>query len=214
MELQLRRRQLALAQQGQDLLEEKRLALLRELMKMADIALLQGTELDRAAAAAHEALHLSKALDGPEAVRSAAFAADAELSPFEVAIDGAMIFGVAVPVLSTKEQRRGILERGYSLTASSARIDDVAARFEEEVNCLVRLAETDARMRRVGEEIQRTSRRVNALRQVLIPDLERDIERIAAVLREQEREDAFRLKHLKRLRSVRRESGAGGTSPR
>lgn len=199
-ELRERRTELALARQGEALLEEKRTALLRELMRMASTALIRASELDLAAAAASQALHLAKALDGPAAVRSAALAAEAGSDRFEVVIEGGVIYGVAVPIVTVKERRRGVLERGYSLPFSSARIDDVGTRFEEVLNRLARLAEMDARMRRVGDEIQRTSRQVNALRQILIPALQASIDRTIAVLEEREREETFRLKRLKRLR--------------
>lgn len=202
MDLLAARRELALAEQGQLVLEEKRAALLREMMKMAGVALLQADELDRAAAAARDALDLAKALDGPEAVRSAAFAATSEGGRFELAVEGAIVFGVPVPLIRVeRERRQGLLDRGYSLPFSSARIDHVAATFEEELHCLVHLAETEAGLRRVGEEIQQTSRRANVLRVMLIPGMQREVRRIAAALAEREREDHFRLKRLKRGRS-------------
>ncbi len=200
MELLARRRQLELARQGQALLEEKRLALMRELMRMVDTALQQGDALDRAAAAALDALDLAKALDGPEGVRSAAFAAASTHARLEVAVEGATIMGVAVPTIVLAPRHRGLLDRGYSLAFSTTRIDHVAEAFEEELRWLVRVAEADTRLRRVGGEIQRTARRVNALRHALIPTLERDVRRIAHVLEEQEREEHIRLKHLKRTR--------------
>ena len=201
MELHASRHLLALAREGEDLLEEKRSALLRELMRMADRALTEGAELDHAAAVALESLQLAAALDGPEGVHSAALAVTATGDLFEVEIEGAMVLGVPVPRIFPRAQRRQPGSQGYSLAFSSARIDQVAATFEDELDCLVRVAETEARVRRVGDEIQSTSRRVNALRHVVIPALERDSRRIAAVLEEREREDHDRLRHLKRVRT-------------
>lgn len=200
MVLLARRRQLMLAQQGRELLDRKRAALLRELMKMVDEALQQGDDLDRAAAAAQDALELAKALDGPEQVRSAAFAAASTNARFEVAVEGTTIMGVPVPIITPGGVRRGLLDRGYSLAFSSARIDHVADAFEEELRCLVRFAEADIHIRRLGGEIERTARRVNALEHAVIPTLRSDVRRITAVLEEREREDHYRLKHLQRLR--------------
>jgi V/A-type H+-transporting ATPase subunit D len=209
MELLARRRRVALAEQGRDLLEEKRSALLRELRKMVDSALQEGEALDRAAATAREALDLACARDGPEAVRSAGFAAGATGNRFAVAVEGASVMGVPVPIVALEQPRRGMLDRGYSPAFSSARLDRVGESFEEELRCLVRLAEADVRIRRVGEEIRRTGRRVNALRQVVLPDLAREVRRIAAALEEQEREDHARLKHLKRTRTLSVSSRTG-----
>lgn len=207
MELQASRRLLALAREGEDLLEEKRSALLRELMRMADRALTEGAELDRAAAVALESFHLAAALDGPEAVHSAALAATATGNLFEVEVEGSMVLGVPVPRIVPHADRRDPGSRGYSLPFSSARIDQVATTFEAELDCLVRVAETEARVRRVGDEIQSTSRRVNALRHIVIPGLVHDTRRIATVLEEREREDHDRLRHLKRVRAQGQSGG-------
>jgi V/A-type H+/Na+-transporting ATPase subunit D len=197
-ELLARRHQLALAQQGQDLLEQKRAALVQELMRMVDVALQHGSELDRAAAAALDALDLATGLDGPESIHSAALAATGTGARLEVAVEGATVMGVAVPRITPLERRRGLLDCGYTLAFSSAAVDEVGDAFDDELRHLVRLAETDVRIRRLGGEIQRTARRVNALRHVIVPALLEEAYRIAAMLEEQEREDHARLKRFKR----------------
>jgi V/A-type H+-transporting ATPase subunit D len=64
-----------------------------------------------------------------------------------------------------------LLERGYSPVGTSARIDTVARRFEEELNVVVEVAAHEARLRRLAAEIQRTSRRVKALENITLPRL-------------------------------------------
>jgi V/A-type H+-transporting ATPase subunit D len=54
-------------------------------------------------------------------------------------------------------------------------------------------------MRRLGAEIQRNRRRVNALEQVLIPELKSQAKFIKNAIEEREREDLFRLKKVKRI---------------
>ncbi len=148
-------------------------------------------------------LDLAEALDGPECVRSAAYAAASTDARLEVTVDGSTIMGVPVPRIALASRQRGLRDRGYSLAFSSTRIDHVAEAFEAELRALVRVAEVDTRIRRLGGEIQRTSRRVNALRHAVIPALHDDIRRIAAILEEREREEHTRLKHLKRARAGR-----------
>jgi V/A-type H+-transporting ATPase subunit D len=53
------------------------------------------------------------------------------------------------------------------------------------------------RVRRLAEEIGRTTRRVNALDNVLLPRLAAELGYIQMVLEEREREDLFRLKRVK-----------------
>ena len=201
MNLLAKKAQRLLAQQGRDLLEQKREALLREFMRNVDLAVRDGESLDRLAADAAYALAFAKAIDGPEAVRSASIAA---LDAVSVEVDAANVMGVSVPTVRRESLPPSPLERGYSLPATTARIDDVAERFEAELDLLIELAAVETRLRRLGDEIKATSRRVNALDNVFIPRLDEQMRRIAATLEEREREDVFRLKRVKkRLASAR-----------
>jgi V/A-type H+-transporting ATPase subunit D len=65
------------------------------------------------------------------------------------------------------------------------------------IDLVIQLAESEMRLRRLAEEIGRTTRRVNALDNVLIPRLEAQRNYIEMVLDEREREDLFRLKRVK-----------------
>jgi len=204
MELLARKMQLALAEQGRDLLKEKRNALLKEFRQVADQALRSSDELDRAAGAARRALAMAEALDGVEAVRSAAFAAQGEIS---IGVEGANIMGVPVPVIERKSVARSLLDRGYSLTSTSARIDTVAERFEAELDLVIEVANSELCLRRLAEEIRKTSRRVNALENILLPRLIAQRDYIAMILEEREREDLFRLKRVKRTLETQRGPG-------
>ncbi len=182
---------------------------MHELLKMVETALQQNEELDRAASEAMEALDLAAALDGPEAVHRAALGAAGTHSRFEVSFEGTTVMGVPVPLISLEERGRGLLDRGYALADSSARVDRVAETFEELLRRLVRMAEADVRLRRLGGEIQRTARRVNALQHLVIPSLQADVQRIGLAMEEHEREEHNRLKHVQRLREQRaREANA------
>jgi V/A-type H+-transporting ATPase subunit D len=195
MELLAVKAQIGLAEQGRDLLKEKRNALMKEFLKIADVVLRDSDELDQAVADARHALARAEALDGSEAVRSAAFAARHELS---LTVEGAFVMGVPVPIIEKKSAARGALDRGYSLPGTSARIDLVAERFEESVDLLIELAASELRLRRLANEIQKTSRRVNALENILLPRLSTRRAYIEMVLEERAREDLFRLKTVKR----------------
>jgi V/A-type H+-transporting ATPase subunit D len=195
MELLAVKAQIGLAEQGRDLLKEKRNALMKEFLKIADAVMRDSDELEQAVADARHALARAEALDGAEAVRSAAFAARHELS---LTVEGAFVMGVPVPIIETTRAARGALDRGYSLPGTSARIDLVAERFEEAVDVLIELAASELRLRRLANEIQKTSRRVNALENILLPRLSTRRAYIEMVLEERAREDLFRLKTVKR----------------
>ncbi len=53
-------------------------------------------------------------------------------------------------------------------------------------------------MHRLAEEIRKTTRRVNAVEQRLLPELREQVHYIRGVLDQREREDIFRLKRLKK----------------
>lgn len=186
--------QLALATQAREVLQEKRHALMKEFMKIAERVMVSSDELERVAAEARRTLAMAEAIEGSETVRSASFAARGEVS---LAVEGANIMGVPVPVIEQKTVSRSLLDRGYSLIGSSARIDRVAERFEAELDLVLELAASEMRLRRLAEEIQSTSRRVNALANIFIPRLLDQRDYIRMILGEREREDIFRLKRVK-----------------
>ena len=84
--------------------------------------------------------------------------------------------------------------RGYSIVGTSITIDEAAEAFEVQVNAILKLAESELRLTRLASEIQRTSRRLNALDHLLIPRLEAERDYIQMALSEQERSDHFRFK--------------------
>jgi len=80
----------------------------------------------------------------------------------------------------------------------SSRVDHTAEKFEVMLDGLIDYAGKETRLRRVGEEIQKTSRRVNALEQVRLPNLSEQVAYIRQTLDERAREDLFRLKKVKK----------------
>ncbi|MDX1418281.1 MAG: V-type ATP synthase subunit D, partial [Candidatus Promineifilaceae bacterium] len=78
--------------------------------------------------------------------------------------------------------------------------DETAAAFEVEVECLIELAQSELRLERLVREIQRTSRRANALEHIVLPRLIRERDYIEMALDERERADHFRLKRVKKMR--------------
>jgi V/A-type H+-transporting ATPase subunit D len=204
MELLAKKGQIALATQGQGLLEQKRSALLRELMRVADRVMISSGALQQAAAEARRALARAETVAGTEAVRSAAMATRGELP---IGMQAANVMGVRVPVIEQRRVSRSPLGRGYSITGTSVTIDETAAAFEAEVDSVIELAESELCLTRIAAEIQRTSRRANALEHVLIPRLLAERDYIQMALDERERADHFRLKRVKRIRQRKPSSG-------
>lgn len=196
MELLAHKEQINLATQGRELLEQKRTALMNEFMRIAYTVLEHSDALEHAADRAHRALARAEATAGTEAVRAAALASRAE---FPLRVTTTNVMGVKVPHIEQKRMARSMLGRGYSIVGTSLTIDEVAATFEQEVELIIQLAESELRLKRLAAEIKSTSRRLNALDHLLIPRLEHERDFIQMALDERERSDHFRLKLMKRL---------------
>jgi len=189
MNLLTRRSQYALATRGVNLLQKKRDALVREFFTLVHATLEARRQLNEAGREAHMALILAKSFDGPKAME------DLSLSmPGLSNVRAELIWGTRVPVLAADWPQGAAVSPlfvgGQTLAAQAA--------FRKLGRALLRVANTESRLRRIGEEIKKTARRVNALELAVIPGLRSQIRYIRQVLDQQEQEDIFRLKRVKR----------------
>jgi V/A-type H+-transporting ATPase subunit D len=195
-ELLERRSQIQLAVQGMDLLKQKRDALLIEFMSVMDETLRLSGSLQKAVSDAQYSLAVAKSVDGNVSVRSVAMATKGEVT---IDMTGTKIMGVSVPVVTKgRSPMRSSFTRGYSITGVSSRIDETADRFEKILDVIIEYADIETRLKRLGEEIQKTNRRVNALEQITVPGLTEQVAYIRQTLDERAREDLFRLKKVKK----------------
>lgn len=195
-ELLERKQQITLAEQGMDLLKQKRDALLIEFMSVMDETLRLSNDLQRTTSEAQYSLAIAKAVDGTVSVRSAAFATRGEVT---IDMTGTKIMGIAVPVVTKGESPlRTSFTRGYAITGVSSRIDETADKFERILDVIIEYADIETRLKRLGEEIQKTNRRVNALEQITVPQLKEQVSYIRQALDERAREELFRLKKVKK----------------
>lgn len=204
-ELLMRKNQIALAEQGRDLLKKKRDALLIEFMSIMDVVLKSSERLQKTAAEASYALNIAKAVDGTVTVKSASMATKGEVL---IELSGSYVMGVPVPEVEKKTVARSALTRGYSVTGVSSRIDETAERYEKEINIIIEIAAIETKLKRLGEEIQKTRRRVNALDYIVIPNLKEQVRFIQMALDERAREDLFRLKRVKASLDAKKKEAA------
>ena len=202
-ELLLRRVQIGLALQGRDLLTEKRRALKVEFDRLGATVLEAMGVLEQDCAEGRRLLADTVALEGPEAVASASWAASGEV---EVDVRTKRVAGVSIVEIAKSAVRRPRTGRGYALSATSARVDAVADAFEHQVDLLLDVVATELSLRRLAQEIAATTRRVNALEHVVIPRLESERDYVELVLEERELEDRVRLHRARAHRDRRREA--------
>jgi len=205
MNLLLRQNQVKLAQQGVDLLKRKRDALVADFFNVVRRALAARERLTKSAEEAYTLLSLAKAVEGREVLEGAALADPRRL---EVEIETKNIWGTRIPTIATNDVRRTILARGQDPVSVTARTVESADHFEEVLGAVLEVASTEVTLRKIGEEIKKTTRRVNALEQVVIPRIRGEIRYIRDVLEQRAREDVFRLKRIKKKLEAKT-SGAG-----
>jgi V/A-type H+-transporting ATPase subunit D len=201
MEMIRKRAQIKLAEQGRDLLREKMDALIQEFFRIMESVSDSRERLERIADSAYRSLLIAQAVDDPVTLKSASFATKRHIA---LDIRGKNVMGVPVPIIERERFSLTVMDRGYSPIGVSGRIDEATEKFESEIDLIIALAETETALRRLGEEIQMNRRRVNALEQVLIPELKRQAKYIKITIEEREREDLYRLKKVKRILQKKR----------
>lgn len=205
-ELLSRRHRIVVASRGRDVLREKREQLMAEFRRRGRATIVSSAALDEAISAGRGALARAEAIDGSEAVRSATMASRRHVT---VTRRTTQVMGARIVEAVTETLGRPRTRRGYTMVGTSARIDDVADRFEAIGDLFVDVANDELRLRCLVDEIRTTTRRVNALEVIVIPRLEAEVAEIRAVLSERERQDRFRLQRFSK-RSRARERSRGG----
>ena len=197
MTLLARKSQLKLAVQGSSLLESKREALLKEMLDLIKPLMDGHIELETVITHARQSLAFAEGLDGKAYLQSLGMASGNKL---EVEVEEETFWGVKIPKTKASRDVKGA-DHLLSVTSGvSSRAMESADDFGRMAQAVLTLLPAHARLTRLGHEIQRTSRQVNALEQVLIPNLKSDIKQISQALEEMEREDTFRLRRIKKKR--------------
>jgi V/A-type H+-transporting ATPase subunit D len=195
--LEVRARRLV-AQRGARLLRAKREVLSGELVRLMRQVLEGRATLDETLREAVRALELARALEGAPRVASLEWNAG-RVVPVEVT--PRRVWGVPTPEVSGPALVRTSWDRGVSPASFSPSAAEAARRHEEALETLLRIATRELHLARLGEEIRTTSRRINALEQLLLPQLDAESRRVAAALDERDREDAVRLKRFRGKRA-------------
>ena len=174
---------------GIDLLDRKREALVRELLERRGTAEERRRQLQLALDVARR--HLDRAFDdiGRPACQAAALA---QTSPASLEVRDVSILGVRLPHV---EMRLAPFQISYGPGGTSSSLDEAARAFGALIPQIVELASFETAVRNLQRALQRTTRTLNALKDVLLPELETDIRAVAAGLEEEERDERARWVH-------------------
>jgi V/A-type H+-transporting ATPase subunit D len=185
-----------LAENGHSILEQKRDGLIHEFMKVVDDAQDTNQELADLYSEARLKLLLTEVYDGESALRANALT---EENGSSIEMESQNIMGVKVPEIESIQVKRGLMEREYGLSTSSSGVDSTADKYEELLEKIVDAAETQTKIIRLLNEIEKTKRRVNALEHKIIPEMEAGLDKVSQMLEEREREETFRMKKIKEM---------------
>lgn len=106
--------------------------------------------------------------------------------------------GSLVPIIDYELIREELLP-AYSFENTSHYLDDLIILLIKFFQSLIVVAQSEDQLLKLSLTYKKINRRINGLKNVIIPELQIDIKKIKAVLEEIERENYVRLKNTKNL---------------
>ncbi|MFA6173121.1 MAG: V-type ATP synthase subunit D [Kiritimatiellales bacterium] len=196
------KRQLEFAEEGFELLDQKRQILIYELMSRLGRAREAERVMAAALASAYAALRMAVLDVGSDAIDRAALAVPADC-PLE--IEDQNLAGTRIPKATAQTNPAGAR---FGIGGTSASADAAMLRFNEVLARLAELAELENAVLRLSRELRKTQRRCNALSKMFIPDFRETIHYITPSLEERERESFVIHKMIRHRLATEREEGS------
>lgn len=185
------KRQLTFAEEGYDLLEQKRQILIFELMSRLGRVRQVEQDLTDLLGRAHIALSGATLDIGSAALERATLGTklDAELK-----LTSQRSMGLVLPRVSFRAQTPGL---PFGVGGTSGNTDLAQRRFVALLPLLAELAELQNALLRLARELRKTQRRCNALSKIFIPSYRETLAYISGTLEERERESLTILKIIR-----------------
>ena len=157
------KKSLDLARVGFELLDRKRNIIVREMMALIDRAASIQSRIDDGYAKAYLALQRANVAHGICADIAAAVPVENGLS-----LSSRSVMGVEIPIVKLDPQP---VELNYGFVSSSALVDEAYIRFDEVKKLTAELAEVENSVYRLATAVNKTQKRANALKNIIIPRL-------------------------------------------
>ena len=182
---------LSLCKTGYGLLDKKRNILIREMMNLIDAAKKIQEEIETIFTSAYSALQQANVDIGIDTVEKIGFAVDVENS-LEVKFRSVM--GVEIPIVLMDDKQK---KPAYGMRNTTSSLDEAVLRFNDVKKLTRMLAEIENSVYRLADNIKKTQKRANALKNIMIPRYEAETKHIQNALEEKYREEFSRLKVIK-----------------
>lgn len=196
MELMKTKERIALAKKGHRLLKQKRDALILEFFKILKKSQDLRGQLTAKMESSYQSVGLAELYHNINELESVSLGIRKQI---EIEMEVKNVMGVKIPSITAQMDSTSFIQNpSYSVVGTSAKIDGAVGNFEEVLQMVIKLAETETAIKRLILEIEKTKRRVNALDYILIPKLDKQKVEIAFRLDEMERDSFVSLKTIKR----------------
>ena len=190
----LAKNSLALATQGYGLMDKKRSILLRELLDLIDQAKDIQSEIDTTFTEAYKALQKANIELDINYVQEISASVPVENG---IRIKARSIMGTEIPLVQYEPEPLNLTYAYYSTRES---LDEARAKFQKVKELTIKLSMVENSAYRLANNIKKTQKRANALKNITIPMYETLTKDITNALEEKDREEFTRLKVIKRMK--------------
>jgi V/A-type H+/Na+-transporting ATPase subunit D len=171
------------------ILKARKQALIKEFLDTTRPFLRSRTEIRNIYGKAIQELALSLGHEGNDSIESIAAVTARD---FRVEITEKSIWGLKYKEVTAADSAvRDPGERGYDYLSTTPHL------FEKILESMIGMAAFESKLKRLGEEIIRTTRKIRVIEERVLPDLRDDIKTIVHHIGEREREAFYRLKRFK-----------------
>ena len=185
------KKSLALARLGYDLLDRKRNLMMREMMRLIDdVKSIQG-DISSAFATAYASLRNANMTLGQNEVFRIAMSRDTD---DDITLRRRSVMGIEIPDVKLTDD---INMPGYGFSSTNPLLDETYIDFMKVRDLVAKAAAIENSVYRLAKSIKQSQKRANALKNIVIPDLEEQIHYITGYLEEKERDEFTTLKVVK-----------------
>ncbi len=185
---------LALAKDGKNLLEEKKEVLLANLQNILRELKTVRAEFDALISEIYSEFFYVKNILGDDLISNVLRSSNVREIEFDILPKN--IIGVVVPTIKKVQFERDT-NIDISVFISPHKIEELKSKFYLFVMKMIEVIEKESIVWNLIKDLKKTQRRVNALENIIIPELQEDIKFIVDSLEDREREVIFQLKQIK-----------------